>query len=375
MSAVLELRASSMPLAFKCGGSVRLPLVRVREEQEAANLGTATHKALQPLAEGKGIDWDGITEIADRYAVDFAELRMLVASGSKLWHKVRASFPGAITEADLAIEIPWANLTGHVDLIAISGDVARAADWKSGRKDSDYSEQMRAYGSLVLLSYPQLREITVTILWLRDEEIENYTMTRADAVAWVARLEVEVVRWDEVFRTGPHCQYCPRSHECEAANAMVRRDVAALADKALVARAECEIELMSPAEVVSLYEKASLVENFAGRVRDAIKAHVVKAGDVVVKTGDVVVNRLTLEREARREIDPEKAWPVLENAGFTDADFARSMTLRISKIQDIVAERAGRGKGAAAKRKIEAELDEAGAISIREIQKLRLKRG
>ncbi len=368
-AAALKLRASGMPLALLCAAAVR-PELRVDESNDAAAVGTAVHEALRRLAERGGLDWEGIGEIAERHGVDVEEVRALCAIATKLWPEVRASFPGAITEADLAIELDGALLTGHVDLISVAGDVARAGDWKTGRKDSDYSEQMKAYGTLVLLAYPQLREVTVTILWVRDQAIENYTMTRADAIAWAERVEREVVRWDGTYRPGPHCQHCPRSHECQAANALLRRDVAAIADRELVARVESDLASMAPAEVIELVAKARMVKALADRVCDGAKAYVLTHGDIVAEG----VGRLTIDREQRRKVDAAKAWPVLEAAGFGDEEFAQVMTIGVSKVEKVVATRAGRGRGAAAVRALSAALADAGAVSTTEVEKLVQKR-
>lgn len=369
MSAPLALRASGMPLAFRCPGSVR-PELRVDETHEAATVGTAVHEALRPLAERGGLDWDEVRAVANRYDVDIDDVRVLCAKAVALWKQVRESFPGSITEADLSVELEGALLTGHMDLISVAGDVARVADWKTARVDHDYEHQMRAYGALVLLTYPQLREVTVTILWIRDETVENYTLTRADAVEWAARVEAEVVRWNQTYRPGVHCRHCPRSHECQAANALLRRDVAVIGDRELVSRVESELDLMLPEEVVELVAKARMVEGLAKRVCAAVKAHVLAHGDIVAPG----LGRLTIEESHPRELDPLKAFPVLEAQGFGDPELAQVVSVSVSKAEKLVAERAGRGKGAAAVRALNAALDAAGAVSLGTTEKLVQKR-
>lgn len=372
MARSLFLRASALPLAFRCPGSVHPGIVSLNETHESAFAGTAAHEALRSLAETGSINWDSLTRIAERYQVDPDELRMLSALGAKLWNTVSQSFPDALTEVGgLAVEVaPGVILSGHLDVLSISGTVARAGDWKTGRKDGDYSQQMRAYGALVLLDNPELTEVTVTVLWVRDCEAENYTMTRADTEKWLQELIQVVVEWDGVYRPGRlHCKHCPRSHECEAANALVRRDVAAIADKQLVARAECEIEMMSPSEIVEVLQKADLVSSYAERVRQAIKRHIEDHGDVVA---DGV--RLTIQTDTKRELDPIRAWPVLESKGFKDEDFAECIDLRISRVEKRIAKNAGRGKGAGSVRELGDALAKAQAIETKEVRKLVTKR-
>lgn len=366
----ISLRASATPLAMLCAGAVRSEGLRVDQTNAAATVGTAAHECLRALAETGHVDWDGIAAIAARHRAAEDEVRMLCAMAQKLWPSIAESFAEALTEVELSAELsPGVFLTGHMDLLAIRGRVARGADWKTGRKDSDYAAQMRSYGALVLLENPELTEVTVTVIWVRESEIENYTMTRAAADAWVARLLETVLTWDGVYRPGSHCQYCPRSHDCAAANAMTRRDVAVIADKSTVALAEAELALMKPADIVELHRKAALVSSYADRVLAAVKAHVEASGPVI---GDGIV--LQIAEENRRELDPLKAWPVLEAAGFDDADFANVVKLSISKVEKRVAQKADKGKGAAAVRELSAALAKAEAVEINQVKKLAVRR-
>jgi hypothetical protein len=370
VSAALNLRCSALPLAFRCAAAIRPGQVTLNSANEAADAGTATHKVLEPLPRTDQIDWDGIPEIAKRFGADPKEVRILSALGVKLWNQVKESFRGALTEVELKYEVaPAVWLTGHADLLAISQRAMRVGDWKSGRLDSDHSHQFKGYASLALLSSEDIEEATGTGLWIRDQEAENYTLTRRDAQLWLDEVVTKIVNWDGVYRPGKHCGLCPRNHECEAANALVRRDISVIADKSLVARVETDLAHMSDAEKVEILLKADLVSDYAARVRDAIRAHVLKNGDVVANGV-----RLTIARENRTDIDPLKAWPLLEAAGFDDKDFARSMTLKKSAIEDVVAEKAGKGNGASAKRELAAKLEQAGAISVRTVEKLNIKR-
>ena len=367
MSDKIHLRASDAPLAFLCPGSARAGDVELRERSDAAALGTAAHEALRPLAESGAVDWAELPDIAARWGVDDADLRIIVAGAIKLWPHVAESFSRAMTEVPFRHESEQWTLTGHVDLLANGDESARLADWKTGRKDRDYSHQMRAYGVLALLDDPELREVTVTILWTREAEIENYTLTRADVQRWISELEERVVGWDGTYRPGPHCRHCPRSHECSAANALERRDMAALLDTGLAD--SLAIAKLSPGEQVELFRKAALAVSVGERVRAAIKAHVEARGEIATEA-----TRLTIDTEERRDIDTLKAWPVLERAGFGDTEFAQTVAVRISKVESLIAKRAGFGKGAAAIRALTSELDEAGAVQTKEVRKLVEKR-
>lgn len=366
----LEVRVSALPLAFICPGSTRRPSLPVVDTSVAKRLGTAAHEVLQSLAETGSIDWALIPGAATRNAIDPEELRVLCATAQKLWPAIRASFPDAMAEFELSADlVPGLTMTGHVDALTVRATAGRALDWKTGRKDRDYSQQVKGYAALVLANHPELEEATGTIVWLRDQSIENYTMKRAALGPWVLDLAERVIAWDGTYQAGHHCTECPRSHECQAANAMVRRDVAAFSDKSIAEHIETDIATMAPAAVVELHRKASTVAFLAHRVKAAIKDHVLAHGDVV---GDGVM--LTIEEGSRRALNPLEAWPVLEAAGLTSAELAGCMRLFITSVEDVVAKKAGRGKGAGAIRKLEADLEKAGAITTEKTETLKERR-
>jgi len=188
-------------------------------------------------------------------------------------------------------------------------------------------------------------------------------MTRAGLFDWLARVEDEIVQWDGTYRPGAHCQYCPRSHECVAANALARRDMAVLLDQDLPGRLEDaetirELARSQPQQVVALLEIARRAEKQAGRVIAAIKSEVERDGPVV---GDE--KRLELQTTEKRHLNVLQAFPVLQQeAGFQDEDLAEVISISLSKAETLVAKRAGKGNGAKAVRELGDKLAKAGAI-------------
>jgi hypothetical protein len=227
---------------------------------------------------------------------------------------------------------------------------------------------MKAYLAMVLLAYPTLTGGTATIAWVRTGDIENYTMTRQDALKWAADFEERVVKWDGVFRTGKHCIHCRRKHECEAGNKLARSYVASVIDVGLES-VDSQIQTADPEKVIDLYHKARLVSQIAEKALKAIKERADKEGEIVGKE-----SRLFISSEARRELDPKKTWGVLDEAGFTEEDFASVIKMSITKVEKRVAELAGKGNGAAAKRDLSQRLELAGAVELREIYKLEERR-
>ena len=364
------LRASFLTLAFTCPGSIRETPISINGINIAAVTGSAEHKVVESLPRTGFIDWESVDGIAVAYEVDANELRYLSSCAQKLWDKVKGSFPNAFTEVAVehTLKVCGLKITGHIDGVAISGDVARIYDWKFGRLDNDYYHQMMAYAAMILLEYPEIREVTATILWARDQDFVNYTVTRADAEAWIAKLEAEVINWDGTYRPSHKCEYCPRSHECPAFNALARRNSAALLDIDVDHIAE-QIAHMPGQQVIELRRKAKMASHIADAALDAIRNRLLKEGEIVGEDA-----MLTLDSRPKHELDPAATYPILEELGFEQADYAQVTTLRKSKIEDIVKERAGRGNGAAAIRKLRERLEHAGALHTDNVLSVRERR-
>lgn len=367
MSELLQLRCSGLPLAFRCPGAARGGALRIDDVHESADTGTAAHAGLARLVETGRVDWDAIPELARRHGCEEEELRILIALGAKLWEEVKESFPEPVTEQLLRYTLGPVTLTGHTDILSRVLRHAIIGDWKTGRRDSDYSEQLKGYAALALLEDGQLETATAYVLWVRDGAVEQYTMTRSKLREWLLHLETDLVHWDGTYRPGKQCQYCPRLHECPAGHALVRSAVAAIANQDVD---DAKLLRDLPREqIIQLIEQADIVKGQAERIRAAARKLVEEQGDIVASG-----KRLTLEQVNQRRVDTLKAFPVLEERGFDDAALAEVIDISVKQAENIVAKRAGKGKGAAAVRELRAALEGANAIQIETITRLVMRR-
>jgi hypothetical protein len=368
MTNKLTIRASSVWFHLLCPGSVHTEQdeVRLNVGSAPASAGTAAHRCSEGLVKTGSVDWDAIPNVVRRYQVNEDELRMLCAMATKLWRDVSDSFPNALTEQTLRVELPRIIVTGHADFLSIGGSVGRIGDWKFGYKDSWVAPQLKTYAGLLLVANPELTQATGTALWVRAQEAENYTMGPQGAREWLEYVERRVLDWDGVYQVGDHCEWCPRSHCCPSARALAKRDVDAFLDTA----AEESLELMTPDQQIDLVLKARRVARYADACVKAVKKHVREGGPVLGSDKEMCITE-----EQRRALDPLKAFPVLrEDLGFRDEELATCVKLRLGEIEKIVAKRAGRGKGAAAKRDLQARLEEADAIVLNTIEELTTRR-
>lgn len=371
-----RFRASSVPLAMKCGGSVAPTEVQIDQLNMLAESGKAGHEVMHNLVDtGADTLYDvDIEAVARKYDLELKEVRIAAFGGLKLWLKIKHRFVGAQGEIALShafeVDLPdgatiTVELTGHPDLLVIDGEVARGGDWKFGRVDHDFRHQMLAYCVLVFLNYPQVKRIEWSIFWMREEDEELYRMTRDEVMPWLEALASRVVTWDGVYRTGTHCTFCPRSYGCPAAKAMWRRDVAALADGGMLALVERGEDI--PAMMLGdFFHRVKTIAVLCERARAAVRDRVEKAGGRI-DLGDGT--ELRIETTNRREVDAVKAWSTLE-AHAPSGELGPFIDIRLSDLESAVAQAAGRGRGAEARRRLAKELEDVGAITLTPVRRL-----
>ena len=350
-----KVRCSSLPLIELCSASADTPSVRIEERCDAAFVGTDAHDHLQRMVETGSVDWEAIAH---------PETRSLVWHGQRMWRDLRDLFPAPVCERRLAATFSGIELSGHTDVSSGTVGIARVLDWKSGRVDKSYREQLIGYAALELLNNSMLDRVETHIAWLREEEVENYALDRADLPEFCERLTEKRL---DVFSPGRHCVHCHRAHECHGLSSVVSRDATSLLD---IDESELRSGLatMAPARILELSRQAKLVSTVADRVREAIRNHVEQNGDIEADGA-----RLTLTEEQRRNIDTAAAWPVLQ-ARLTDDELAQCVSVRLSKANEAIKKKAPPRNGAAHIREFNEELEAAGAVSYQTIKKLQERR-
>lgn len=361
----LTIRASRVPLALLCAGSVHAPAVQIETESEPANAGTAVHEMLaDAIAYGRP-DWNSIPEIAAKHRCEEKDLRFLLNGGWSMWQRVAdGCYPDPSVEQALEHTAHGLTLTGHTDVMAYDSHV-EVLDWKSGRKDKDYSGQLRAYALLGMAARgaPSAR---ATIAWIRDDELERYTMTREAADAWFAGLAKHLLEWDGVYRVGPHCEHCPRAHECPAGQALAKANVEMFAQGG----ATLALEELSPDELIALLARADGVRRAAEEFRSRVRSLVLARGRTITGSKE----QLVFDEHPRRHLRVMQAMPVLREAGLTDHDLNAVLRAQLTDLEGIHAKRAGRGNGAGAVRDLRAKLDAVGAIEYTSVETLNTRR-
>lgn len=344
MKELLKLRCSGLPRAFACPGSVRPVELRIDARNEAAELGTSAHEWLARVVAGESVSLDDIPNV---------DLRILVAMGMRMWRQLADHFPGAIAERTAATrQFPdhGFQLSGTVDIVARGEGYTGVGDWKTGRVDSDYWAQLVGY---CVLFAAEGDIATGAILWVRDEEIENYTTTQEQRDEFLQRITDEIVAWDGVYHPGSHCGFCPRYHECEAARAHERAAVQSFSREEIVDN----VAALDAVQQLDLYEQAGTVVRLAGALREALHAVVEEQGPIRTKT-----RMLQLVDDPRYNIDPLSAWPVMDEFGLDDERKAEAIKISKTALEEVVKRLAPPRQGAARIRELRAALEAAGAL-------------
>jgi len=333
-------RCSRLPLLLACGGAAVPPMVSIEPVSEPAELGTEAHSLLSEAVEAGGADPDGSSEA-----------HTLARMGLALRRKIYRPPVPTETEVAFADEFAVFILTGNSD--EVTGNYVD--DWKTGRVDSDYSAQLKGYALLLLRAHPGLETVVTRVLWLREQEVDQVTVTRAQAAEFERLIVERVVNWDGVLHPGKHCHFCPRSHECAGKTHFERMAVRAFLTADLTS-AETVLAL-PPEERMALYQQAKLVSGLAetviGAVRESLTSGPLSAGG----------RTLTLVESQTRKLSPLQALPVINSQGFSDEEIASCVSISIEKVKDLAAKHAPPRGGASAKRGIVRALTEAGAVS------------
>jgi hypothetical protein len=363
----ITLRCSSLPMAFMCAQSSRKAAVDIDTTGEPAGVGSCVHRALSPFVEGMspGVALD--TAFAEFPLIDRDDVGPLFWAGAKMWEKIRGNYPNPRTEIPLTATIRdgeiVVTLSGHIDVLAVeyAARRARGLDWKSGFLDSDYHHQGFGYAALVMLNDSEIDEVVFEFGWLRSKETEQYTITRARMMDWLTQLMAEVVQ-DERYHHGPHCGHCHRNHDCEAVTSMVKRDVGMFSDGAIK-----DLQAMDGPQFCAYRRKVKYLAALLKEADEHSKTEVERRGGSVEDGEGGVIHFVT--QNGKRVVDAEKATPILVKL-LTAEDLAACVTISIKTAEDLVAQAAGKGKGAAAKRALNDELKEAQAITQGTVKKL-----
>jgi len=310
-----QIHCSDLPRLMSCPASAQPPEVVFADTgSEASRLGTAVHSLLAASAQGFSAK---VTEVADENRVDPQECGVLYHMGNRMLRRYLDSIKL------LAVEHPFSapldkdtDLVGTGDLIGEVLDAPEPTvlviDYKTGRCDRDYRDQLCGYGWLAKSDWPEIEVVKSAIAWVRDQAVEIEDLTADDLVKWRARLDDALKHPNRYNPTPENCEFCARAHECPARSALVQR---AMID--FMPTAQMKAAPPAPAHLGKLYDQSKMLKAALDAYDQALRATVAEHGPV--PTGDG--REIALVEGSNRHLDVggvieklglEKALPALK---------------------------------------------------------------
>ncbi len=370
MSDLLAIRSSSLPRAALCPASVQKPGIKIDGPSEAAHIGTAVHKVMERWIT-KGKNAEDIEQAATDYKADPDEVAILSYLAWRSWEQMAPHFPGATCEQEAKMVMDGILLTGHPDADSLVGDQVRIADFKTGRADMDYSDQLRGYCWLGLQKHPQATSAYGVIVWVRDGTVEGYKWSRRDLQHWWETLAHRLKTEQETYNPGAACGYCQRAHECEARKKYLQR----ISEEMMVAQeGGFDLHLMTPQEqgtilaagIIRCRQLEAATESF----RAMAKAHVQACGGHLP---GLAGQELVIEQSKTRKLDYRLSLPVLRDY-VSQQEIDQAVTLGVTKATAAIRANAPDGQKGHRVDEVFGRLENAGAISYKVEETLKVVR-
>lgn len=321
-----------------CPSSLEEAVHPISEHTDAADLGTALHKALEELIAGHVVD---LKAIALAHHIDHGELADLYGYGAKAWLEIKEVFgeDGAVCEQDLSVDIgDGIVLTGHPDLVIAEAII----DWKSGRVRYDTRWQMEGYGRLTGKKYAYAA-------WLRERDTDEFELMSAED--FDKSIKKQVSQIGKVYCPGDHCGLCLRKLECDARNIQMKQTVALF-------KAKPTSGMITKEDLVKAYPFYRQVQAAMKVYWDCLKSVVDAEGSLDIGDGKELI-KLNLSKES---IDPRFGWDILSKH-LTDEEMAKCVNVSKGTLEEVVKAKTERGKKEKAFAEVMGELRAAGAVS------------
>jgi hypothetical protein len=365
----VDVRSSFAERAYLCPQSVQRDPNEIRVViDELPSMGQALHYMnAMSIGHGKHVEAD---HAALMYRVeDSDELQRLAASCWKSWEGIRQWFFEPMTEVYLEHQFGPVRLTGHVDLLSLSPAhrQVRFADWKSSWIEEDHEQQMLAYATLLLATYPQYEEAWGAVIRPRHRNSDDARVyTRAETEAWLIGFVDRLTGQDsQEYHAGDHCWRCPRVATCPAHGALMAWSMAVMLAQKEQFTANGKLA-DSPRILLECLRRN---EKFNAIMLEALKAEVAARG------GEW--EDLALVEEKRETIRYTPAsQQVLMNAGFVSDDWEKIVRLLNTEIKKLAMQKAPKGKGqkVLAVEDLFEKLRETSAVEKTFIKKLQLRK-
>ena len=349
------IRASEADRILQCGAAAEPPVVPIDISGPEALIGRAAHEAIELWINAERKGEPAPQPAANKHGVAPSDIADLIQNAPSMLREIREDLSNLRAE----INIKGGLVRGRVDAIALAMSKAKLfslsiLDWKTGRDPSSNSKpgQRLAYASAAEAAYgmPAQGYIYTAELWLATGEIIASRFDSDSIAGFRARIAEQLERGTAA--PGPHCQYCPRSHECAAREVYIRSAANSLADIQDLAF------LAVPEVLAELWDQSRDLKRALDTYEKAVDLAIDKHGEIDLGDG----RKLVHGTKSIDTIEPAKAWQVLRSFGLDRQEIEGAIKLSKTALLDAIAKRAPRGKKQQSKTDLVTALDLAGAI-------------
>lgn len=163
-------------------------------ETEATTWGTRCHDYLERFIKGENVNF---TEIMfDDLVPTITHMRDFPADYKAAETEWCFSTSGLICDKD----DPAAMFLGYTDFEAVRDDIGWVCDFKSGKRHSKF-EQVELYALSLWMRFPQVNQINVMYMWLKERDpinlISSRTLYRATDMQRIWNYRVE--QWKRIY--------------------------------------------------------------------------------------------------------------------------------------------------------------------------------
>jgi hypothetical protein len=329
-----KTRGSAADREIHCAGAIGYDGPQIDEAGDEAALGTVLGDLLERHAtDGTTYDGGELDDTARAHGVDAAMLRPAYFNGLKIWEELAQHFPGPRSQ----VRVVGRTTRGTADLLDLyaMSDYAAIHDWKLGATPEQHVNQLKAYALAAVDAhgFPACGHVFASEGHCLSGDFFVHRFTEAQLESFRARLESQHSKAGEQFAPGRWCRYCPRAHDCDAAEIYRRATASALA--------EIEPGKITREQLGELWDRRGVLRQALDRYDKLVKAELDAAGPIGLADG-----RAIQWRETETATYSAAAVVPLLVAGGYDLDAA----IKVTKAGLSCAARAGAPRGQGAKR-------------------------
>jgi superfamily II DNA or RNA helicase len=354
------------------------PMYRSRHgTNEAAEMGTRIHKALETdtldtLVDEERVIADKIVEgeiqVATHFGffaegiqvADHKEIRMTIKWDGPLHCEERID---PKTGAKSFISYPNETF-GTMDRLLVAGDTAIAIDYKTGRgaiDDPEVNCQAQAYAAGVFQMFPDIQTIHFAFIVPVRDEILVATYTRDQLPDFLLRISTIILRARTATTCNPQpgiCDFCANQASCQQ-----------LADKALLIAKRYQFDgfpvpevvhgskVEDPEDMAVLLKLGRLMEDWGKAVKSRANYFAFEQDNEIPGFTKMSVKGKSTVLSTRG------AAAALAPLGLTSEDILDCSELKVTKVEELVSERAPRGKKGDAAQSVRDTLLDSGLLS------------